>query len=281
MELQEILSELERYRGHFPREALAWAVEERDQISPHLLHILSQSAENPQRLIEDHDYSAPVYAMFLLSQFREKSAYPLIVKFFSKPGNLSLDLTGDVATEDLGSMLASVSCGDDSLIKELIENSEANEYVRSASLRSLLILVAAGEKNRESVVEYFRSLFRGKLSREPSHVWDTLVACTIDIYPEELYKDIEQSLKDGLVDESFVGLSLVDLALDDGKERTLTLLKNNPVYRLVTDTIAEMEWWACFRPEAQQTPKKKQKIGRNEPCPCGSGKKYKKCCGRS
>lgn len=23
-----------------------------------------------------------------------------------------------------------------------------------------------------------------------------------------------------------------------------------------------------------------QKIGRNDPCPCGSGKKYKKCCGR-
>ena len=25
---------------------------------------------------------------------------------------------------------------------------------------------------------------------------------------------------------------------------------------------------------------KKAKIGRNDPCPCGSGKKYKKCCGR-
>jgi len=24
----------------------------------------------------------------------------------------------------------------------------------------------------------------------------------------------------------------------------------------------------------------KKKIGRNEPCPCGSGKKYKHCCGR-
>ncbi|MBM3167252.1 MAG: SEC-C domain-containing protein, partial [Chloroflexi bacterium] len=23
-----------------------------------------------------------------------------------------------------------------------------------------------------------------------------------------------------------------------------------------------------------------KKIGRNEPCPCGSGKKYKHCCGR-
>ncbi len=27
--------------------------------------------------------------------------------------------------------------------------------------------------------------------------------------------------------------------------------------------------------------RKGQKIGRNDPCPCGSGKKYKKCCGRN
>ncbi|MGC8719735.1 MAG: SEC-C metal-binding domain-containing protein [Thermodesulforhabdaceae bacterium] len=35
--------------------------------------------------------------------------------------------------------------------------------------------------------------------------------------------------------------------------------------------------------EASSTPKtvkNKQKVGRNDPCPCGSGKKYKKCCGR-
>ena len=25
----------------------------------------------------------------------------------------------------------------------------------------------------------------------------------------------------------------------------------------------------------------KQKIGRNDPCPCGSGKKFKKCCGNN
>ena len=26
---------------------------------------------------------------------------------------------------------------------------------------------------------------------------------------------------------------------------------------------------------------KRAKIGRNDPCPCGSGKKYKNCCGRN
>ena len=29
------------------------------------------------------------------------------------------------------------------------------------------------------------------------------------------------------------------------------------------------------------TVRKEKKIGRNDPCPCGSGKKYKKCCGRN
>jgi uncharacterized protein len=32
---------------------------------------------------------------------------------------------------------------------------------------------------------------------------------------------------------------------------------------------------------ADETPRQRQKIGRNDPCPCGSGRKYKKCCGAS
>lgn len=31
---------------------------------------------------------------------------------------------------------------------------------------------------------------------------------------------------------------------------------------------------------AKKKPKKSNKIGRNDPCPCGSGKKYKQCCGK-
>ena len=30
----------------------------------------------------------------------------------------------------------------------------------------------------------------------------------------------------------------------------------------------------------EKTPVHKKKVGRNDPCPCGSGKKYKKCCGK-
>ena len=37
------------------------------------------------------------------------------------------------------------------------------------------------------------------------------------------------------------------------------------------------------KPATKKTVAKKpavsKKVGRNDPCPCGSGKKYKKCCG--
>ena len=35
-----------------------------------------------------------------------------------------------------------------------------------------------------------------------------------------------------------------------------------------------------MRPELDRTKEYGQKVGRNDPCPCGSGKKYKKCCGK-
>ena len=33
--------------------------------------------------------------------------------------------------------------------------------------------------------------------------------------------------------------------------------------------------------QAQMPVRVEKKVGRNEPCPCGSGKKYKNCCGKN
>jgi len=37
---------------------------------------------------------------------------------------------------------------------------------------------------------------------------------------------------------------------------------------------------AASRPEGATVVRSRPKVGRNDPCPCGSGKKYKQCCGR-
>jgi preprotein translocase subunit SecA len=45
--------------------------------------------------------------------------------------------------------------------------------------------------------------------------------------------------------------------------------------------MAELQFVGGGTPTAKQPVVKGQKVGRNDPCPCGSGKKYKKCCGAS
>ena len=50
-----------------------------------------------------------------------------------------------------------------------------------------------------------------------------------------------------------------------------------PQRKQVVDVTSAKEQTAD---SSQQTVKQTQKVGRNDECPCGSGKKYKKCCGK-
>jgi hypothetical protein len=278
--IQEILARLERNGGRFPRLALGEAVAAQSQITPELLSIIEYARQNVEKVREDGGYIAHLYAMYLLAQFRDERAYPALVDFFSIPGEFPLDATGDVVTEDLSRILASVSHGDTSLMERLAENEEADEYVRAAALDGMVISVAHGEKPREEVIAYFQSLFRGKLRREPSHAWSALVNCSADLHPAELLDDIKQAFEDHLVDESFVDLPWIEEMLERDREQVLKNLREDKRYGLIDNVISEMQGWACFDVPESAVPHVGRKIGRNEPCPCRSGKKYKRCCGR-
>jgi len=71
--------------------------------------------------------------------------------------------------------------------------------------------------------------------------------------------------------------------LDDGESETVALALDRRLEREGYEPV-------FFPPEddehdhphqhaAPAEPARSEKAGRNDPCPCGSGKKYKKCCG--
>jgi yecA family protein len=71
--------------------------------------------------------------------------------------------------------------------------------------------------------------------------------------------------------------------LPDDKTPTKSILSYTKRWELIEalpDIIAAN--WAFFRDEYHPLlappPERRVKIGRNDPCPCGSGKKYKRCC---
>ena len=266
MELAEIIASLENYTGKFPRQALSEAISQREAITPLLLATLEKWKDNLEELLELPDYFLHIYALFLLAQFKETQAYPLIIEFFSAPGDISLDVTGDVVTEDLGRILANVSDGNIEPLKPLIENPQANEYVRSAALGALMVLVAQGVIAREQVIEYFSELFRERLEKEllsetePNYIWTVLVSNSARLYPLELKPYIDQAFESELVDLFFVNPKDIDYYLQLGQDATLNQLRNDSHYSLIEDTISEMEWWACFQ-ETRLKPRKTKPLG--------------------
>jgi uncharacterized protein YchJ len=277
MELPTIVKELEYFEGTLPRRALEAAIAAKEEITPLLLPILAHSPATIHAWSAQKDYMAHIYALFLLAQFRERRAYPLIVNFFATPGEMALDVTGDVVTEYLARILASVCGGDDHLIKQLAENEAANQFVRGAALAALVCLVATGEKAREEVLAYYQTLLQSDFSQYSSFFCAEVVASTTDLYPEEIAEDIKATFAKGWVDETIIDRTYVERQLVQGKEAVVAKLHEER-YQLIDDTVKELEWWACFQPP--RIPREvKKKVGRNAPCPCGSGKKYKKCCG--
>lgn len=301
MTIPEILKELEPYTGKFPMEAMKAAVEQRESIKPELLRVLESVAVAPAEWAERKDCMLHTFATYLLAQFRETAAYPLLVRIVGAPGEIPFELFGDTITEALSRIFASVYDGNPGLLQGLVENEQVDEYVRSAVLDTFLVLEHNGLMPRESVVEYFRSLFHGKLERKHSFAWDGLVCAVADLPVPELLEEVRRAYAEGLVDSSVADL--------EGIEQDIVLPKpwRRERQRLISDAIAEMEWWAAFHKDETRLKKRRspgvplpmprvepaatrhdppqpyireKKVGRNDPCPCGSGKKYKKCCGK-
>ncbi|MDJ0703417.1 MAG: DUF1186 domain-containing protein [Leptolyngbyaceae cyanobacterium MO_188.B28] len=256
MELTEIISALEENTSRkFPRLVVEDAIAQQEAITPLLLKALEDAKTNIEEIDDKPSYFLHVYALYLLAQFREPKAYPLVVDFFSIPGEITLDVTGDLVTENLGRILASVYDGDLKPIKQLIENSAVNEYVRGAAVNSLLTLVAQEVISREEVIQYFQELF-STLEKDESYFWTDLVFSSAKLCPsEELMQLLDQAFEEDVVDTYFFGREDVDYYQQKGVEEALTELRKDPHHALIGNAVAEMEWWACFQEQPGKMPK--------------------------
>lgn len=272
MHIQAILRGLKSDTATYPRGPVKAAIAQQEEITPHLLRIVKRATENVDRLSEDEAYDGYIFAFYLLAQFREEQAYALIVDFFSTPGDVTLDVTGDVVTEDLPRVLASVSGGDMGPMVAMAKNASLNEFVRSAAMGAMVCLFVEGVRTREEVIAAFRDLYRSGLERERSYVWANLISETSSIHAQSLMEDIRRAFADGLVEETAIDLDDVDRYMAMDEAAALARLRERNHYRFIDDVIAATGWWESATPPPDD-------VRRNDPCPCGSGMKFKRCCG--
>lgn len=305
------LKALENIEEDIPIETLNDLVESREKYSEELLEILEFTVNNAEELSKEESFILHIIAMYALAYFREKRAYPGIVAIAKLPSRVINPLLEDTITEGLSSIIASVCDGTLDPIKEIIENRECDRYVKRAALSSLVALVANKVTDREEVVCYFKELYNQKIHLLDEDVIECLIDKSLDIHPLGLEDEINKA-NDG----DILGYSSpdIDFRLEEQGSQCIECVleeaKMYSEYRFVSkeDVLSLSKWLGKtnriediydnggeeYNPfgygldddeddsvyENTTTVRNIQKIGRNQPCPCGSGKKYKKCCGK-
>src|SRR3954464_7149456 len=186
-------------------------------------------------------------------------------------------------------------------LKGLIEAAEADEFVRAEALEALAYLTATGRVPRDETEAYLIRLYDTLQPQQESFVWSGWVLAIALLGLETLSDVVHQAFERGLIDPMVMGYD--DFRRD--LERTLADPARMAGFEYdqigpLEDAVGELSGWYAFSDAAKRdqdrwatssghaglayadTPlpfvRPFKHVGRNDPCPCGSGKKFKKCC---
>ncbi len=208
---------------------------------------------------------APVYAWRTLAQLKATAAIDPLIGLFNE---LSDD---DWAASELPKVMTCL--GPDAIgpLTQFLLNTSNQEFARTTTADSLAKIGQQHPESRERCVSALNACLELQSTDLPA-LNGLLIGNLIDLNAKESVDIIRRAFADNIVDLQCVG-DLEDVEIELG-------------LRQQRDTPRPRFWptpgWA-FSPEGDLETSlpyvpPHAKIGRNEPCPCGSGKKYKKCC---
>jgi len=309
----QILSELKSDGDGHAYEAMNAAMDHPESVIPGLLGIVEEVLAEPGRFAQDADYIAHIRALLLLAQFREAKAFPLVQSFLYLPEDTQEELIGDLVSEGMPSLLASTCGGDAETLVALASDSVLDPMARAAAMDALLVLGFQGAVAWDRMLGCFEALsrvFETREKEEDAVAWAFLACCVADGHLLPLVPRVEEAFQRGWIDEDIITPGSLDesFRLNAGHLRRRFLRSHH----LVEDAILDFQRLEdsfvpgtefdeddfvdeededfevpTITPEAvatvlaRQGPRAATAGGpsRNSPCPCGSGKKFKRCCG--
>jgi hypothetical protein len=262
----------------FPLDAILTLRQKWSEARGRLLDALRAYASGENRSPENAE--TVFFGLHLLAEKRETEALdPLLA--VALEGEALYDMIGDATAETLSAILISLYDGDPGKLKRVIEAAGADPWARVAALECYAWLVATGELPPEAGQEYLRSLFETLEPREAHPVWYGWQGCVSLLGLAELESLAARAFRSGFVENEIMAFE--DFQADMRAYRAAADPRESFSGRGLQPIDDALDALAAFEEEEEEAPLKPvenptRAIGRNDPCPCGSGKKYKKCC---
>jgi hypothetical protein len=279
-----------------PFEAIKAAKSDRARVAPLLIRELQKYAADFQGY--DRNDCLPVIAIHLLAEWEVTESFETVLDCFALDDEYGGYELGDLITENGPVVLAALCQADLDALERFAERKDISGWARGAAFGAMVALVLWEKVPRDDVVTRFAWIFRRKpFPRNDEITWTQLVDAAFELHPAELMDEIRPLFRQGIVDPSVT--TLAEFEREAKRDRATSLRRHADRFHPITDTAQSISYWGRWKePSALRdsnttrasskstatpvpTPSKGSKVGRNDPCPCGSGKKYKKCCGEA
>jgi hypothetical protein len=294
MEPEKILHEL-TYAEGLPREALKAASGQRFEMLPLFLdEIETYLALEPAARAKP----APLFFIFhLLGEWREKAAYKALARLLRLPPRDVDAIFGDGITTTSHRVMAAVFDGDPEPLYEIIFDPKAEEFIRAGMCEALAVVTLLGELDRAVAGRFLRDAFVEIRPQAECYVWVGWQSAIAKLGMGDLKILVKKAFDRGFIDSHILGFDHFEADLRRGIDHPgEPWLPDDRDSTLFGDTVEELSGWYCFseqyrydqerwrrRAEADSARSQRHEnpfkgVGRNAPCPCGSGKKFNKCC---
>ncbi|MEO6681938.1 MAG: DUF1186 domain-containing protein [Ginsengibacter sp.] len=233
----------------------------------------------------------PLHAICLLAELKSEKSLPLVLDFLEYDEEVLDFWLGDHVNETIWLPIYKLSQNSVEVLKQFLLKPGVGTYSKAAVSETLAQIALNHLQSRNEIERIFQEVF------------------TVFLHAE---------LKDNLIDSGFLGLAIADtidcgfigllpvikklydrgyvsFTINGDYEEVKQLFKDptqrkeaqkiEPIFELYDKVV---NTWATysddlvfddeFNLDEIEKPAVFNKIGRNDPCPCGSGKKYKKCC---
>lgn len=262
---------------------------------------------------DDNENSFPLHALFLLSEIKAVDSLPAIIKFFQYKYEFIDFWLSDHKTETIWQCFYNLYVENPDKLKEYILTPGVEMYSKTAANDALTQIYLHNNERKEEIYKIYDEILTVFLNSEiednliDSSLIAFVISGVIDCNFSELLPVIKELYDKGYVDTTINGnyketqkyfkksysrnrirpiynmteayndiLSTWDGYKNKDKEDddgVLDLFKGNDI----DDYYDDDEYYDDDDDVVYHQPKA-NKTGRNDPCPCGSGNKYKKCC---
>jgi hypothetical protein len=299
MDAARIVDELTHY-DRLPESALRAASAHRDLLLPEFLSLIERCAAGEA----DGEEDGLLLVFHLLGEWRETSAYRPLLAFLRRPPE-ELDIVlGDAITTTCPRVIAAVFDGDPRPLFDLILDPAADEFVRSGMCEVLAMVAVRGAMPRAEAARFLDEAQARLEAERGNYVWNGWQSAIAMLGLSELAPRVKDAFDRKMIDPMWLAYRHFEedlayaLAHPEAPHE-----KWDRDYSLFGDTVAELSRWYGFseqyradrrrwerqaalmeqtsRPAVDPwTPLRNpaRSVGRNDPCPCGSGLKYKRCC---